>query len=73
MEKIKIKIQKEEYDERKQNNEFTDNKYVLYYPDSFLFDRMVSDLNELKYLYDNFSFYLIDGVAKTEKVEFILI
>lgn len=73
MEKIKVKIQKDEYIERKQNNEFTNNRYVLYYPDSFLFDRMVSDLDELKYLYDNFSFYLIDGVAKTEKVEFILI
>lgn len=73
MEKIKVKIHRDEYNERKQNNEFTENKYVLYYPDSFIFDRMVSDLNELKYLYDNFSFYLIDGVAKTEKVEFILI
>lgn len=73
MEKIKIKIQKNEYTERKQNNEFTDNKYVLYYPDSFIFDRMVSDLNELEYLYNNFSFYLTDEVAKTEKVEFILI
>ncbi len=73
MEKIKIYIHRNEYTERKQNNEFTDNKYVLYYPKSFIFDRMVYDLEELRNLYKNFSFYLTAGVARVEDVDFILI